>query len=377
MSSLSSCNDRSVLSARLEGTWSKSPEASVSGSLSSGMPSPVDAKSLRDLKVMKSCHDVTSIMIEESLGLIRARAMDLDTLRRKPKMSSGKTFSVARAASSPPKVEEVRVEAMSKMLVGNAAMRAQWLNLTYSMKIWDNSQATSEFGRGVLHANLAKELYTLPFEGHHYQMALLDRVHDADRLVTIMGNRASHMEEEIKKLKSEGDLEQLAIAQQLVVELQADNAKMMSELGEATQRVERADMELNEVRADLADSQHQLKEQKASRWKSDDDLLKMMKENEAIKIELPSKYIMDYKQSVEFGWGLRQMGQVSYEYGYRVALAHFQVWHPDIEVDIDPFTKKSEKDTVFLEAKELLDPALLGFHLRHFGRADGWSGDPR
>ncbi|RWW84129.1 hypothetical protein BHE74_00007266 [Ensete ventricosum] len=258
------------------------------------MPSPVDAESLRDLKVMKSCHDVTSIMIEESLGLIRARAMDLDTLRRKPKMSSGKTFSVARAASSPPKVEEVRVEAMSKMLVGNAAMRAQWLNLTYSMKIWDNSQATSEFGRGVLHANLAKELYTLPFE-----------------------------------------------------------------LGEATQWVERADMELNEVQADLADSQHQLKEQKASRWKSDDDLLKMMKENEAIKIELPSKYIMDYKQSVEFGWGLRQMGQVSYEYGYRVALAHFQAWHPDIEVDIDPFTKKSEDSSVPMETRQEFDDSFL------------------
>ncbi|RRT78872.1 hypothetical protein B296_00001669 [Ensete ventricosum] len=175
----------------------------------------------------------------------------------------------------------------------------------------------------------------------------------------------------------------------------------MSELGEATQWVERADMELNEVQADLADSQHQLKEQKASRWKSDDDLLKMMKENEAIKIELPSKCIVDYKQSIRFGWGLRQMGQVSYEYGYRVALAHFQAWHPNIEVDIDPFIKKSEdssvpmetlpwfhpfnptcitssfrKDTVFLEAKELLDPALLDFHLRHFGRADERSGDP-
>ncbi|RWW22259.1 hypothetical protein GW17_00013557 [Ensete ventricosum] len=42
-------------------------------STSSGMPSPVDAKSLRDLEVMKSCHDVTSIVIEESFGLIRER----------------------------------------------------------------------------------------------------------------------------------------------------------------------------------------------------------------------------------------------------------------------------------------------------------------
>ncbi|RWW38422.1 hypothetical protein BHE74_00056336 [Ensete ventricosum] len=65
-------------------------------------------------------------------------------------------------------------------------------------------------------------------------MALLDRVHDAGRLVTIMGNRASHLEAEIENLKSEGDPKQLAAAHQRVAELQADNAKKMSELGETT-----------------------------------------------------------------------------------------------------------------------------------------------
>ncbi|RRT70677.1 hypothetical protein B296_00021244 [Ensete ventricosum] len=87
-------------------------------------------------------------------------------------------------------------------------------------------------------------------------MALLDRVHDVGRLVTIMGNRASHLEVEIKKLKSEGDLEQLAAAHQRVVELQANNTKIMSELGEATQRLDQADRELNKARAELADSGH-------------------------------------------------------------------------------------------------------------------------
>ncbi|RZS27714.1 hypothetical protein BHM03_00061232 [Ensete ventricosum] len=117
----------------------------------------------------------------------------------------------------------------------NVVMRARWLNLTYSANVWDNSQVASEFERGVLHPTLAKDLYMLPFEvlmaqatkqitlGHHYQMTLLDRFHDAGRLVTIMGNRASHLKEEIQKLKSEGNPEQLVIAQQQVVKLQADN----------------------------------------------------------------------------------------------------------------------------------------------------------
>ncbi|RWW53362.1 hypothetical protein BHE74_00040157 [Ensete ventricosum] len=64
-------------------------------------------------------------------------------------------------------------------------------------------------------------------QGHHYQMVLLDRVHDVDRLVTIISNRASHVEAYIEKLKFEGDLEQLTAACQRVVELQADNAKII------------------------------------------------------------------------------------------------------------------------------------------------------
>ncbi|RWW51873.1 hypothetical protein BHE74_00041746 [Ensete ventricosum] len=75
-------------------------------------------------------------------------------------------------------------------------------------------------GGGVLHPTLAKDLYTLLSEilmaqaakqialvshGHHYHMALLDSVHDEGRLVTLMGNRASHLEAKIAKLKMEGD----------------------------------------------------------------------------------------------------------------------------------------------------------------------------
>ncbi|RZR79061.1 hypothetical protein BHM03_00004643 [Ensete ventricosum] len=101
----------------------------------------------------------------------------------------------------------------------NSVMRAQWPNLTYSAKVWDNSQAASEFGRGVLHLNLVKELYTLASEvlmaqvvkqivlGHHYQMVLLDRVHNVSGLVTIIGHRTTNLEEEVKKLRSEDNPE--------------------------------------------------------------------------------------------------------------------------------------------------------------------------
>ncbi|RWW25333.1 hypothetical protein GW17_00010324 [Ensete ventricosum] len=47
------------------------PETSVSGSSCSGIPSPTDARSQRDLEVMKSCHDIASTISEEALESIR------------------------------------------------------------------------------------------------------------------------------------------------------------------------------------------------------------------------------------------------------------------------------------------------------------------
>ncbi|RRT70112.1 hypothetical protein B296_00004814 [Ensete ventricosum] len=59
-----------IPSASSKGTQSEGPEASVLGSSSSGFPSPVDAKSQRELEIMKSCHDVVSVKGEEALGPI-------------------------------------------------------------------------------------------------------------------------------------------------------------------------------------------------------------------------------------------------------------------------------------------------------------------
>ncbi|RZR72496.1 hypothetical protein BHM03_00014086 [Ensete ventricosum] len=84
------------------------------------MPSPVDAKSLRDLEVMKSYYDIASIITEESLRLIRERYSILEEYAlRAP--SPNQSSSTTRAASSSQEVEEIRVEAMPKRLAGSAA----------------------------------------------------------------------------------------------------------------------------------------------------------------------------------------------------------------------------------------------------------------
>ncbi|RRT86062.1 hypothetical protein B296_00001395 [Ensete ventricosum] len=70
MSSLGSSSIRVVPSTSLEGTRSEGPKANVSGSSSSGIPSPIDTKSQRDLKVMRSCHDVVLVINEKTLKSI-------------------------------------------------------------------------------------------------------------------------------------------------------------------------------------------------------------------------------------------------------------------------------------------------------------------
>ncbi|RRT64649.1 hypothetical protein B296_00006039 [Ensete ventricosum] len=71
-SSDSSSSIRIVPSPRLGGTGLGEPEVSSSGA-SSGPPSPVDARVLRDLEVMKAGHDLDTVVIEGSLAAIRER----------------------------------------------------------------------------------------------------------------------------------------------------------------------------------------------------------------------------------------------------------------------------------------------------------------
>ncbi|RRT38481.1 hypothetical protein B296_00047926 [Ensete ventricosum] len=360
MSSSGSFSVRVVHSTSSEGTRSEGPEASVSRSSCSGIPSLAYTQSQRDLEVIKSCHDVASVINEEALEsiwecysiperyVLRAPlpeqrpyqpgpseiSISVDVLEaslrwairdmtemwlvkaglsptsrvasrlgkrvkiavRKHKSHHDEESSrqVAREKESEALVKDssptYRRSRLMKDLCGmrvrkddegyyvlpmadwaprdlSAEMQARWPNLSYLAKVGDDPEAASEFNWGVLHPTLAKYLYTLPLEilmaqvakqialGHHYQMALLDRVYDVGHLVTHMGNRASLLEAKIKKSKIEGYLEQLATARRHVDELQADNAKLRSRLDELTSRLEQADEELNELRAGLAESQ--------------------------------------------------------------------------------------------------------------------------
>ncbi|RRT75678.1 hypothetical protein B296_00025042 [Ensete ventricosum] len=117
MASLDSSSDiRFVPFIRSGGTSLGSPKASTSGS-SSRAPSPIDAKSQRDLKVIKAYHDFDSIVpkghllrSEKCIPGEYTLPMDLASLHGMPKVYTGKSTPVTRATSSPPEVEKVHME---------------------------------------------------------------------------------------------------------------------------------------------------------------------------------------------------------------------------------------------------------------------------
>ena len=62
--------------------------------------------------------------------------------------------------------------------------------------------------------------------------------------------------------------------------------------------------------------------------------------------EKDRKLIEDYKESSGFQLGLIRSGQVTYEYGYRIALARLKVRHPNLEVEENPFASCPEDQSV-------------------------------
>ncbi|RWW35688.1 hypothetical protein BHE74_00059349 [Ensete ventricosum] len=62
-----------------------------------------------------------------------------------------------------------------------------------------------------------------------------------------------------------------------------------------------------------------------------------------------SKAVATYKASQGFELGLEKMGQVSYEFGYRVTLERLRGKHPEIEIEQDPFAECPEDTSVGID----------------------------
>ncbi|RWW89733.1 hypothetical protein BHE74_00001222 [Ensete ventricosum] len=170
-----------------------------------------------------------------------------------------------------------------------------------------------------------------------------------------MDYRISNLQQELDALKSGGGPEAVAKAEERASELEQELGKTKRERDEVLQRLEASEKELTEFRSNLAEIQRLLKEVQVRARKMDDELLQSVKALESARAELPKQAVDRYKESADFKEGLKRMGRVTYEYVYRVALAHFHALHPDSEVEEDPFTIHPEDDLVPMKRQQTFD----------------------
>ncbi|RRT50318.1 hypothetical protein B296_00029981, partial [Ensete ventricosum] len=203
-----------------------------------------------------------------------AYRMDLGDLHGMPKMSDGKAPSTRAAAPA-------RVVGISP---------ARWRGLKNSTKVWNDSSATEEFERGLLHPQLAWELYTLPSE--------VLRARAAKEMVL----------QELDALKSGGGPKAVVKAEKRASELEQELEKTKQEQDEALQRLEAFEKELSEVWSNLVEIQRLLKEARVRARKMDDELLQSMKAMENARAKLPRQAVDRYKESASFKEGLKRIG---------------------------------------------------------------------
>ncbi|RWW40813.1 hypothetical protein BHE74_00053749, partial [Ensete ventricosum] len=295
-------------------------------------------------------------LVEVGLSPTSWGAMDLNVLRKKPRMPGGKSAPVVGPESAQPEVEVIHTEASAKRPVESlVANQATTGRPGKQIKIAVRKHK-SHCGKGSSRRAAREREPEVSVDDSSLTY------HRPKSMRDLCGMRVREDNEGYYVLQmadwAPKDSSALAQAWQRVDELEADNAKLRSRVDKLTSRLEEADKELNKLREGLAESQRQLKEQKVDRRKADDELLKLMRENKSLKAELSGRSIANYKQSIGFGWGLRRMGHVLYEYEYQVALARFQARYPDLEVDSDPFTERPEDSSVPMKTCQEFDDSM-------------------
>ncbi|RWW31790.1 hypothetical protein GW17_00003573, partial [Ensete ventricosum] len=146
---------------------------------------------------------------------------------------------------------------------------------------------------------------THALQNQHYHMALIDRVHDVDRVITFLDDKVDGLRK-VQRLKD----------------------------GVTSTRWLQPSNEPPKPKSIDQDSRRAYRLQGSV-------------------VERSSSMIEDYKKSAGFEMGLVRIGQVSLEYDYLLALARFRARYLDLKVKEEPF-KKLRKDVNVLMVKSSL-----------------------
>ncbi|RRT50229.1 hypothetical protein B296_00042892 [Ensete ventricosum] len=143
----------------------------------------------------------------------------------------------------------------------------------------------------------------------------------------------------------------MAVAKRWTTELDAEVEWLKVTHGESKQRHKDIELAIDftyiELRV-LRDYRCQLK----------DEVLLFTKGAEMLQSKLKAKAdkaIIDYKKSQGFQSGMEKMGQVTYEFGYRVSLERFWAKYLDLSIEENPFVERPKDANVRMEASQPFD----------------------
>ncbi|THU58954.1 hypothetical protein C4D60_Mb03t19920 [Musa balbisiana] len=254
----------------------------------------------------------------------------------------------------------------------------RWEGLTRGSRVWADGECAAGFIRGGLHPDIAQDLYTMPSEtllsksaksllwGHHYAAALMDRVRDAGRVITALGARNAELRKQLGEVRAGAGPEAVAAVEQRALGLEAEVERLRTELQASTERGVELQTRLEASEGNNAELQTRLRACVAEARSARADSLEVIRRleesaSEDLEAEIrlrpkkDKKLVEDYKGSSGFQLGLVRTGRVSYEYGYRIALARFKAHHPNSEVAEDPFDSFPEDMGVDMPAEVPFD----------------------
>ncbi|RRT39476.1 hypothetical protein B296_00055572 [Ensete ventricosum] len=151
--------------------------------------------------------------------------------------------------------------------------------------------------------------------GLYFAGALVDRAHDAGRVVRLLIERNSMLRVENKELKLGTGPKDVAATEKRATELSTEVERLKAALGESGQHYKDHELAVDSAYSELKDHRELHRQLK-------DKVLTLTQDAKVLQFELKmgrGKAIANYKGSRGFQFGLEKMGQVTYEFGYRVA----------------------------------------------------------
>ncbi|RRT44168.1 hypothetical protein B296_00047329 [Ensete ventricosum] len=251
------------------------------------------------LPLSQATRDMTEKwLVEVRLSPTSRGAMDLSVLRKKPRMPGWKSAPAAGPESTQPEVEVIHMETSAKRHVGSMvadqatiSRPGKWVKIAVRKHKSHRDKGSSRWATREREPEVSAKDSSPTCRRPKLMKDLCGiqvREDEEGYYILQMANWALKDSSAVMRARWPN----------LLYQARADNAKLRSGVDKLTSRLVHANKEIDELREGLAESQRQLKEQKVDPRKADDELLKLMRENEFLKAELPGRSVANHKQSV-------------------------------------------------------------------------------